>query len=999
MKKTSPLWKFVLLSVCSLLSVFLHAQQKGSLEGRVTGENNQPLAGASVTIKELNRGTAADADGHYKITNLSVGKYTITVNFIGYQQQEKIMQVNGSDVMDFTLQHASTDIGEVVVIGYGTARKKESTGSLSTVTSKDFQKGSITSPEQLIAGKAPGVSVTSNGGAPGSGSTIRIRGGASLNASNDPLIVIDGVPLAYTKNADGTTAVAGVSNPLSLINPNDIESMTILKDAASTAIYGSRASNGVILITTKKGKSGKPVFNFNSQFSVSEVARRVNVLSSNQFRTLVDSLGTDAEKALLGDANTDWQNQIYQTGITSDNNLNVTGSLKKIPYRLSAGYLDQTGILKTDKMQRGSLGLSLTPRFFDNHLKVDLNLKGAVTKTRFANQDAIGAAATFDPTQPVYAEGKFGGYFEWTKGTGADAIPNQQATRNPVALLMQKNDEGQIERSYGNVQFDYSFHFLPELHANLNLGYDVAHGHGDVFIPAYAAQAWSDSGKMSKYKQDIANKVGEFYLNYNKDIKSIKSNINATAGYGYYDNMTTNYNFYTRRANGDTIFNTKPSFPYDKPRNTLISYYARLIYTYDGKYIVAASIRSDGSSRFAKDSRWGYFPSLAFTWRMKEEAFLKNSNVLSDLKLRLSYGKTGQQDGIANYSYQSVYGLSNNTAQYQFGNTLYNMYRPSAYDSKLKWEQTAAYNAGIDYGFLKNRITGSLDFYYKKTSDLLSIIPIPMGSNFANLLLTNVGNMENKGVEFSINANAVKTNNFSWDIGFNFTYNENKITKLTAVQDSGFLGNPTGGIAGATGYNIQMNSVGYPTNSFFAYKQVYDGNGKPIEGAYQDLNSDGIINQKDQYHYKSPFPKVMLGFSTQFTYKQWGLNMVMRANMGNYMYNNVASNLDRTKTMLNPLEYLQNGTTDVLHTQFAYSQALSDYYIQNASFLKMDNIGLTYNFGKLGKSRFGLMLNANCQNVFTVTKYTGVDPEIFGGIDNKFYPRPRIYTLGANVTF
>lgn len=999
MKKTSPLWKFVLLSVCSLLSTFLYAQQKGTLEGKVTGENNQPLAGASVTIRELNRGTAADIDGHYRIANLAVGKYTITVNFIGYQQLEKTVQLNGDETLDFTLQHAATDIGEVVVIGYGTARKKESTGSLSTVTSKDFQKGSITTPEQLIAGKAPGVSIISNGGAPGSGSTIRIRGGASLSASNDPLIVIDGVPLAYTKNPDGTTAVSGVSNPLSLINPNDIESMTILKDAASTAIYGSRASNGVILITTKKGKAGKPVFNFNTQFSLSKAARTVNVLSANQFRALVDTLGTDAQKSLLGTANTDWQNEIYQTGITSDNNLNVTGSVKNIPYRVSAGYLDQTGILKTDKMQRGSLGITLNPKFFDNHLKVDLNLKGAVTKTRFANQDAIGAAATFDPTQPVYAEGKFGGYYEWAKGTGEDAIPNGQATRNPVALLMQKNDNGQVERSYGNIQFDYSFHFLPELHANLNLGYDVSNGHGDVFIPSNAAQSWTDSGKMSKYKQEIANRVGEFYLNYNKDIKSIKSNINATAGYGYYDNLSTNYNFYTLRANGDTIMNTKPAFPYDKPRNTLISYYARLIYTFDGKYILAGSIRSDGSSRFAKDSRWGYFPSLAFTWRLKEEEFLKNSNVLSDLKLRLSYGKTGQQDGIANYSYLPVYALSNNTAQYQLGNSLYNMYRPSAYDSKLKWEQTAAYNIGVDYGFLKNRINGSVDFYYKKTSDLLSVIPIPVGSNFANQLLTNVGNVENRGVEFNINANAVRTSNFNWDIGFNFTYNVNKITKLTAVEDSSFLGNPTGGIAGATGYNIQMNSVGYNTNSFFVYKQVYDANGKPIEGAYQDLNKDGIINQKDLYHYKSPFPKFILGFSTQLNYKQWGLNMVMRANLGNYMYNNVASNLDRTQTMLNPLEYLQNGTTDVLNTHFAYSQALSDYYVQNASFLKMDNIGLTYNLGKLGKSRFGLILNANCQNVFTVTKYTGVDPEIFGGIDNKFYPRPRIYTVGANLAF
>lgn len=978
-----------MLLLCCLFvlgTVAVNAQGNIQVTGSVKNEKGEPVDLASIKIIGTDKGTITDAKGNFTLA--APPHAQLLISHVGYDSLEVTAQAS----LNIILISAANTLNDVVVIGYGTQRRRELTGSVATVTSKDFQQGTITTPEQLIAGKVAGVSVTSNGGSPGAGSVIRIRGGASLNASNDPLIVIDGVPLSGNN-------IYGASNSLSLINPNDIESFTVLKDAAATAIYGSRASNGVIIVTTKKGVQGKPVFNFTTQVSAATLAKKMDVQSAADFRKYVDSLGggtfdnVHTYKSLLGSANTDWQDEIFQTAISTDNNLSVSGSMKNMPYRISAGYLNQQGLLKTDNLQRISAGISLSPRLLNNHLKIDINLKGAYNKSRFANQAAISSAVYFDPTQPVHAASPYGNYYEWASvdpGSGAVTL-NKLAPRNPVALLELYHNNSDVKRSYGNVQFDYSFHFLPELHANLNLGYDIAKGEGKIDVPAFAAQNFLDGGQRNKYSNEINNKVAEFYLNYTKELKDIKSNINVTAGYGYYNNLSTNDNYPTFRANGDTIPGTKPLFALDKPENTLISYYGRLIYTFDNKYILAASLRTDGSSRFAPDTRWGTFPSVAFTWRLNCESFLVNSKTFSDLKLRLSYGVTGNQDGIYNYPYQSIYSLSGNGSNVLFGNTYYSMGTPAAYDAGIKWEQTATYNAGIDYGFLNGRINGSLDFYFKKTKDLLNTIPIPAGSNFSSTILTNVGNVENKGVELAVNAGIIRNTRFTWDAGFNIAYNNSKITKLTATEDSTYPGTLTGNGV------IQINTVGYQPSSFYVYHQQYK-DGKPVEGVYVDVNGDGIINQNDLYRYKSPAPKFILGFSSQFTYGKWSLSTVLRANIGNYMYHGIATGSVKSN-ILNPLGYLANSLNDIYNTGFTNGQAQSDYYIQNASFLKMDNLGLSYNFGKIINNKVGLRIMANCQNVFTITKYKGLDPEVFGGIDNTIYPRPRTFVLGASLQF
>jgi TonB-linked SusC/RagA family outer membrane protein len=955
-----------------------------SVKGTVVTDKGLPIEGASISIAGSGRGAITNSKGAF--TLMAPGDALLIITYVGFDTAH----IKAQPTMLVTLHPGSGSLNDVVVIGYGTAKRKDLTGSLAVVSEKDFQGGAITTPEQLIAGKVAGVSITSNGGSPGSGSVIRIRGIVSLSASNDPLIVVDGLPFS----GDG---IPGASNALSLLNPNDIASFTVLKDAAATAIYGSRASNGVILITTRKGRPGATKFSVSSQVSAGKLIKEYDVMSPSQFRHFVDSnsLGTyngQPFSALLGSANTDWQKQIFQTAVSTDNNLNATGAIGNIPYRISGGYLNQEGIVKTDNLQRYSASLSLTPHFFNDALKVELNLHGAVLQSQFANSGAaISSAIYFDPTQPVHAKSPYGNFFEWQTGSGSTLTLNKLAPRNPVALLDQYNNHATVQRSFGNLALDYQLPWVAGLHANLNLGYDVAHGNGIVQVPAYAAQSYLDSGQNNIYKGTMQDVVGEFYLNYLRDIKSIKSNINVIAGYGYYNNLTTNWNYPSIRANGDTIPGSVPLYPTSPAENTLISYYGRMIYTFDSKYILSGSIRTDGSSRFSPSTRWGTFPSAAFTWRMQQEKFLQSAGVLSQLNLRLSYGITGNQDGIADYSYLPVYGLSTNGSEYQFGNSNYNMATASAYDANIKWEQTATWNGGLDYGFLNNRIYGAIDVYYKLTTNLLNTVPVPAGSNFSNTLLVNVGNMTNKGAEFAISAIPVKTKDWNWKVNFNVAYNVNKITKLTAVNDTAYQG-------ALQTNNIQINSVGYAADAFYVYHQEYTKNGKPIEGVYQDLNGDGIINSQDLYRYKSPFPPYILGFSTDVSFRKWTISTVLRANIGNYMYNGLATAATQAN-VFNPLGYLANTLKDVLTTGFVYSNSQSDYYVQNASFLKMDNLGLSYNAGHVFHNDASLRVNANCQNVFTITRYPGQDPEIYGGVDNSFYPRPRTYTLGFNLQF
>jgi iron complex outermembrane receptor protein len=917
---------------------------------------------------------------------------------VGYQGQE-VTVGNGANLSVVLQPSAGQDLGEVVVVGYGTTRKRDLTGSIATVSSEDFQKGQISTPEQLIQGKVPGLSIISNGGKPGSGSVIRIRGGASLSASNTPLIVLDGVPLD-----NGT--VSGGSNPLAFINPNDIESFTILKDASSAAIYGTRASNGVIIITTKKGLGGKLRVNFSTVNSVSSITKKVDVLTADEFRSVINTYGTAAQKAMMGTANTDWQDVIYQTAFSSDNNISFSGGIKKLPYRVSAGFQKQTGVLRTDEVQRTSLALVFNPTFFQNHLKVDINLKGSAQKNRFA-ADVIGGAITFDPTQPVYATVKkerFGGYYEWLDPSTTTGLMNL-AARNPLGRLEQTFDRSSPIRSIGNITFDYKFHFLPELRANLNLGYDASEGEGTVYVSDSAASAYIAGGlggTNNYYKQKKFNKLLEFYLSYSKDFSSIKSHFDILGGYAYNNYLTTIYNYPNYYADGRKVQNSDPDFPFNKPENTLLSYFGRTNFSYNNRYLLTATIRRDGSSRFAPATRWGVFPSVALAWNIKQENFARESNTLSALKLRLSYGITGQQDGIGNYDFKSFYALSNSSATYQFGNEFVQGYRPGGYYPNRKWEETSTSNIALDFGFLNNRFNGTLDFYYKKTTDLLNNLPQPAGTNFSAFIVVNVGDMENKGVELSLNTMPV-IGKFTWNSDFNITYNKNKITNLTVIRgDKNYPGVPTGGIAGGIGGGFaQVHQVGFSRNTFNLYKQVYDKSGKPIEGLFEDLNRDGIINQNDLFKNKSAVPTVFAGFSNSFAYKNWNAGFVMRASFDNYVYNNIFS----ANGVLNQFtgnSVLYNGSSHFLETGFRGSdqQILSDYYIQNASFLRMDNINVGYDFGRvLYHKKAGLRLNASVQNVFVITKYKGLDPEISSGIDNNFYPRPRTYALGLNVDF
>ncbi|MFI5162251.1 MAG: SusC/RagA family TonB-linked outer membrane protein [Sphingobacteriales bacterium] len=1002
--------KYMLLCAFLMMSVMAFAQ-KGSIKGKVIDETNQSMPGVSVIIDGTTLGATTDANGVYTITGVNPGNYTLTAKFIGYVSTKQTITVGTSVLtVDFSLKPDSKNLNEVVVIGYGTVKSKDVTGSVAVVSAKDFNQGAVTTPEQLIQGKVAGVSIISNSGAPGAGSTIRIRGGASVNGSNDPLIVIDGVPLS-------NGGIAGAANPLNMINPNDIESFTILKDASAAAIYGNRASNGVILITTKKGQTGKPIINFSFQTSVSKLPKEAPVLTPAQFRAYVianDTTASGKYRDSLGNANTDWQKQIYQTAISEDGNLSLSGSTlkNKLPYRVSFGYTNQNGILKTTSLNRYTAAVNLSPSLFTDHLKINFNFKGSQVKQRFANEGGvISDAVDFNPTEPVYSgnNSAFGGYWEWLDAKSVSGL-KALAPLNPVGMLNENNNTSTVQRAITSLALDYKLHFFPDLHANINLSYDGSTGKGNDFIPGYAASNFDSykdpntgtyySGNKSQYKQTNGNALFEGFFSYSKEIKSIKSHVDAIAGYSFQDLKSTNYNFLSYFADGTENPQSISNYPYDIQESQLTSLYGRVNYSYDNKYFLTGTIRSDVSTRFAPGIRTGTFPSVAFGWKINNEDFLKSSTTISTLKLRLEYGVTGNQDGIGNYDYLSPYNLSNSTAQYQFGNSFYQLYRPSAYFPGRTWEQTATTNAGFDYGFFNDRIYGSIEYYYRKTKNLLAPENQPAGTNFGNIITANIGDMQDQGLEFSINGRIIDTKDIAWTAGLNFTLNRNKITNLTSIPNPNFPGLLTGGISGGTGNTIQINQVGYSKYTFYVYQQVYGNDGKPLDGVFVDRNGDGIINNKDLYEDHAPDAQEYLGLSSDFKYKKWTLGFVARASLGNYVYNNVASSTGIQRNFLNPLGIINNGSSDVLVsglTGNGSNDLLSDYYIQNASFFRMDNIHLDYSLGEIFKGG-NLKISANVQNAFIITDYKGVDPEISSGLDNNFYPRPRTYVLGLNLS-
>jgi len=966
--------------------------QSGDVTGTVTdATDQQPIPGATVVVKGTTIGTVTDMDGKFTIkVNPDA---TLEFSYMGYKTQE--IKVQPNTTVNIVLSTKAAEMDEFVVIGYGIQKKEDATGSVAVVDSKEFNKGSITSPSDLIMGRIAGVQVTSSGGAPGSGSVIRIRGGSSLSASNEPLVVIDGVPVSN----DG---IGGTRNPLNSINPNDIETFTVLKDASATAIYGTRASNGVILITTKKGKTDQPLtFDYKGVFSFNTLPNRVEVLGADDYRAMINDrfAGNNNVTSLLGTANTDWQDEIYRNSFGLDHFLRIAGGIKALPYSVSVGFSSQDGILKTDNMQRTTLGASLTPSFLDNHVAIDFNIRGSFIKNRFADHGAIGAAVQFDPTKPVgSANINYGGYYSWLQDNGN---PVTLATANPVALLNQRNDRSDVNRLMTNLKVDYKLHFLPELKATLNVGYDHSKSDGNVIVPENAAFSYDPvhgGGLNNHYELENKNELLDFYLDYKKYFEGIQSQINVMGGYSWQHFWRSNYSEngnYQRNFNLDTII--------DKTELYLVSFFGRFNYTFKDRYLMTFTLRDDGTSRFSPETRWGLFPAVALAWKINNEPWMSGAGSLSQLKLRAGYGITGQQDiGLGNYPYLPRYTAGQVNAQYQLGNQFYTTLRPEGYDRDIKWEETTTWNVGLDYGFKQDKYYGALDFYYKQTKDLLNFVPVPAGSNLTNYIVTNVGDMENRGVEFSFNARAIAKKDMTWLIGFNTTYNVNEITKLTASSDSSYLGVATGGISGGVGNTVQMNSVGYAANSFFVYEQVYGANGKPIEGMYVDRNGDGQITDEDRYHYKDPAAKFFFGINSSFQYKNWEFSFAGRANFGNYVYNNVSSSNGNYERLYRPEgPYLSNITSDVDEAGFQTPQYLSDYYIQDASFFRMDNMGLSYLFGNLGnsKDKLDIRLSFTVTNVFVITNYSGLDPEIFHGIDNNLYPRPRVYVLGVNILF
>ncbi|MCK9411470.1 MAG: TonB-dependent receptor [Prolixibacteraceae bacterium] len=993
--KMKMLW-FFLLAVFTL-PVF---SQEKSISGIVSdASTKEPLVGVTVQVAGTTNGAATDFDGKFTL-KVSPGQKLI-ISFVGYVSQTIV--TGQQSAIKIALVPQTQGLDEVVVIGYGTVKKNDATGAVSTVSSKDFAKGGITSPQDLIVGKSAGTVITSSGGAPGSGATIRIRGGSSMSASNDPLIIIDGFPVS-------NSGISGLANPLTTINPNDIETFTVLKDASATAIYGSRASNGVILITTKKGSAGKPMkIEYNGTMSVNTIPAYMDVLSGDEVRSMAYDLASKSAVGLsmsslgrLGKENTNWQKQIYQNALAHDHNISMSGGIKTMPYRASLGYTNQNGILKTTNMERSTLAIGLDPTFLDNHLKVSVNLKGSYTKQNFGDQGAVGSAVFYDPTQPVMnGNTKFGGYYTWVNlsdvladgSMDPNGSPNPIGVSNPVALLNQTDNKSTVQRSLGNVQLDYKFHFLPELRANLNLGYDyfTTKGHNNATNDA-AFTFRNGTGRKNDYSQTGKSQLLDFYLNYVKEIKSINSKIDATGGYSWQHFYKDGSSFV---RNGDeTQISDNSTFINE---NYLVSFFGRLNYTLLDRYLLTVTIRDDGSSRFAEANRWGLFPAAALAWKIKDESFLKNVNAISDLKLRLGWGITGQQDIGNDFPYLPVYRESTATAQYQFGNTFYKTMRPNPYDANIKWEQTTTYNVGLDFGFMKNRITGSIDAYKRETKDLLNFIPIAAGSNFSNFLTTNVGNLENKGIEFSISGQIIQSKNLNWSVGFNAAYNENKITKLTKTDDPNYPGVDVGLIGGGVGNFIQNQRVGFPANSFFVFQQVYGSNGMPIEGLYVDRTGTGgtiTSNNLNKYHYKKPAPDYTLGINSRIEYKKFDFSFSGRANIGNYVYNNVASGA-LYSTVYNQSGFFNNLPRLINNAKFTNTQYFSDFYIENASFFRMDNMSVGYNLEKFLKARLSLTV----QNAFTITKYKGLDPEVNGGIDNNFYPRPRVYVLGVNLTF
>ena len=914
-----------------------------------------------------------------------------------------------------TLVEDSEMLDEVVVVGYGRTKKDDLTGSVTAIKPDELSKGITNNAQDMLVGKVAGVDVITSGGTPGSGAQIRVRGGSSLNASNDPLIVIDGLTI------DNNTAT-GMSNVLAMVNPSDIETFTVLKDASATAIYGSRASNGVIIITTKKGKSGSaPKVSYNGDMTISMIQKKYDVLDGDEFRALVNGMwGENAGTVGLGDANTDWQDQIFRTAISHNHNVSISGGLKNMPYRLSVGYNSSDGIVETSWMRRANVGLNLSPSFFDNHLNLKVNAKYMYEKDRYADAGgAIGAALSMDPTQPVYFAADnprspfFGGYFQYSQtpqNFNSEWLytNNPNAPQNPLALLKMKDTEAAANDFTGNIEADYKIHGFEDLHLHASYGGQYTESKQDDIISkySYSNNYYGWNGVTQYYKYSI---TANAYAQYMKEIGAHNFDVMVGAEESHYHRNGYNYGQGTDPYTGEAYNPSSRKEQEWATHYSLVSYFGRLNYTLLNRYMLTATFRADGSSRFHEDNRWGYFPSVAFAWKINEEAFMKDLTWWNEFKLRLGWGMTGQQDIGTDFGYVTHYTVSDSYAQYPFGDIYYGTMRPSAYNPDLKWETTTTYNAGIDLGFLNNRITANVDGYYRETKDLLNTVTIPVGMQFGSVLTKNIGSLKNYGLEFSINAKPIVTKDFTWDLSYNIAWNHNEITDLVGGDDNFYQIVQSTNISRGNSTRIQANKVGEPVNSFFVYQQVYDENGKPIEGMYVDRDGNGRIDDGDRYFYKKPSADVIMGLTTKFLYKNWDLSMSFRASLGNYVYYDFLSNRAVvSQSGLYTNSTLHNTTPEAVALGFTGVGAgndnyLSDYFVRNASFLKCSNITLGYSFPALfkvgGHETCSGRAFVTAQNPFIISKYKGIDPEVSNGIDSNPYPRPFSIQIGLNLNF
>ena len=1016
-----------------ILGLFLSVGAFAQIEvkGHVKDAAGEDIIGATVRVEGTQTATVSDFDGNF-VLKANEGA-TITVSYVGYQTAT----VKAAPNVEVTLTDDAAVLNEVVVIGYGVARKSDLTGSVTALKPDSKNKGLVVNAQDMLAGKVAGVNITSNSGEPGAGSKIRIRGGSSLSASNDPLIVIDGIPI-------DNSGVAGAPNILSTINPQDIESFNVLKDASATAIYGSRGSNGVIIITTKKGRMGMaPQVSYAGSMTISMNKKTLEVMDGDQFRSYITNLyGTDHDAyRALGTANTNWQDLIYRTAVSHDHNVTLTGALKKLPYRVSLGYTNQQGTLKESGFKRVTASFNLNPSLLDDHLKIDLNAKGMYSRSSYANTGAVGAAISMDPSQDPYSftsqyskdmlgdnAGQmlqnFGGYYQWL-GTGSSLNDStwpltkfKDATSNPLALLNNQSDVAHSRSFIGSADFDYKIHGFEDLRLHATLGIDISKGrqNTNLFSSSPATPGSMYYGKQGYWEKVKRNTTLSAYAQYYKDFNK-DHHFDIMAGYEwqrFWQSEYTDKPRYMPMTNNDVDMRGKQiDYEYAddlkqfRTEHYLVSFFGRLNYTFMDRYMLTATLRNDGSSRFKK--HWALFPSVALAWKIKQESFLKDVEPISDLKLRLGWGKTGQQDGVSDYGWIHTYSKSVGTnGLYPIAGLDGTLYRPDNYTEDLKWETTTTYNVGLDLGFLDQRLTASFDFYYRKTTDLLNYAKAPAMSGYKNMMWQNIGSLKNTGFEASISWKAVQTKDWFWQLDYNFTYNKNEITDLEGVSSNGLPVETGPNAGGGTGNYVQAHQVGYAANSFYVYQQVYDANGKPIENCVVDRNGDGVITPEDRYLYKNPTPPVTMGLSSRVEYKKFDLGFSLRASLGNYVFNDVlrgSSNVGETGAWVQQA-YMSNHLIDAMDRNWQTWELTanqSDYYVTNASFLKCDNITLGYSFDSLFKGNsykgIGGRVYASCANVFTITKYKGLDPEIGNGVDQNMYPRPISIIVGLNVNF